>query len=159
MNKVNAILNSSKYREYLKRNEEYEGDRVFCKHDIGHFLDVARIAYIMFLEKHIEIDKQIVYAAALLHDIGRWMQYKDGTPHEVASYRLAEEILVECGFIEEDRKVVLGAILKHRGGLEEKETFDEIFYLSDKLSRTCFSCAATKECKWSEEKKNYKITY
>ena len=36
-----------------------------------HFLDVARLAWIAGLEQGLGLDKEIVYAAALLHDIGK----------------------------------------------------------------------------------------
>lgn len=159
MDKINAILNNDKFREYLSKNIQFEKQRIFCKHGLQHFLNVARIAYIIVLEKNIKVDKETIYAAALLHDIGRWVQYEDNTPHEIASSNLAEQILIECGFTEEEKEKVLRAISRHRGKSQEKETFDEIFYLSDKLSRNCFNCTAIKECKWSEEKKNYLLKY
>lgn len=159
MDKINAILINKKFIEYLNRNIEFEENRIFCKHDLQHFLDVARIAYIMTLEKNVKVDKQIVYATALLHDIGRWMQYKEGTSHEIASCNLAKEILIQCGFGEEEIKIILGAISSHRGIISERQNFNEIFYLSDKLSRGCFTCKAMAECNWSDAKKNYGITY
>lgn len=159
MDKVNAILNNEKFKEYLNKNIESERERKFCGHDLQHFIDVARIAYIMTLEKNLKIGKETVYATALLHDIGRWMQYKEGVSHELASYQLAENILIECGFKEEERIIILNSILNHRKKNDEKETFDHIFYLSDKLSRNCFNCKAIDECNWSEEKKNYQIKY
>lgn len=156
---MNSILNSEKFKEYLSKNKESEKERKFCGHDLQHFVDVARIAYIMTLENNLKIDKEIVYATALLHDIGRWMQYNEGVSHEIASYELAEDILIECGFNVEEKTMVLNAILNHRKKVNNKGTFDEIFYLSDKLSRNCFNCKAIDECNWSEEKKNYKINY
>lgn len=159
MNKVNSILNSEKFKEYSNKNKECEKERKFCTHDLQHSIDVARIAYIMTLENNLKIDKRIVYATALLHDIGRWMQYSKGISHEIASHELAQGILIECAFNEEERSIILNAILNHRQKANEKETFEHIFYLSDKLSRNCFNCKAIDECNWSEEKKNYKINY
>lgn len=159
LNKVNSILNSERFNEYLNKNKESEKERKFCRHDLQHFIDVARIAYIMTLENNLKIDKEIVYATALLHDIGKWMQYNKGVSHEIASYELAKDILIECGFNEKERSIISNAILNHRKKVNEKGTFDYIFYLSDKLSRNCFNCKAIDECNWSEEKKNYKINY
>lgn len=156
---MNDILNNKKYKEYLNKNIEAEKERKFCGHDLQHFIDVARITYIITLENKLNISKEIVYATALLHDIGRWMQYTEGISHEVASNKLAEEILIECNFKEDEIKTILSAILNHRNKNNEKGTFDYIFYLSDKLSRKCFSCNVIDECNWSEEKKNYKIKY
>ena len=70
-----------------------EQDRIFCRHDTTHFLDVARIAYIENLENGLGLAKEEIYAAALLHDIGRHLQYTRGIPHEQASAMEAEGIL------------------------------------------------------------------
>lgn len=159
MDKVNSILSNNKFKEYLMKNEKWEIGRKFCCHNLQHFIDVARISYIMALENKINIDREVVYGAALLHDIGRWMQYQDGTPHEIASYKLAEDILNECDYNQDQKAIILSAILNHRNEKSERNTFDYIFYLSDKLSRNCFSCTAIGECKWSEEKKNVRMIY
>jgi len=159
LNKVNGILNNEKFKEYLNRNKEAEKERKFCKHDLQHFMDVGRIAYIMTLENNLKIDKDIVYATALLHDIGRWMQYDKGISHEIASYELSQDILVECGFNEKEISIILSGILSHRNKSDKKINFENIFCLSDKLSRSCFNCKVIDECNWSEEKKNYKINY
>ncbi len=159
MDRINSILNNNRFNEYLMKNQKCEIGRRFCCHDLQHFMDVARIAYIMVLENKINIDKETVYGAALLHDIGRWVQYQDGTPHEIASYKLADDILNECNYKQEEKTIILNAILNHRNEKSEKSTFNYIFYLSDKLSRRCFSCIALDECKWPKEKKNLKILY
>ena len=46
----------------------------------------------------------MIYAAALLHDMGRVRQYRDGTEHHEESARIAARILPECGFSEESGK-------------------------------------------------------
>ena len=51
MERVNKIFNSTIYKEYLKRLEAYEEKREFCRHNLEHFLDMSRIAYMMVLEK------------------------------------------------------------------------------------------------------------
>ena len=92
MKRVNKILENSTYQEYIRKNKAAEVDRIFCCHNMEHFLDVARIAQIINLEEKLELSKELIYATALLHDIGRHVQYEDGTPHEVASAKLAENI-------------------------------------------------------------------
>ena len=67
-----------------------EEERIFCIHDIEHCLDVARISYILALENDIKIDKDIVYGAALLHDIGRAISVEN---HEIESVKTASDIL------------------------------------------------------------------
>ena len=71
MNRVDLILEHPKYQEYLDKIKQAEEKRIFCLHNMNHFLDVARIAYIMNLEEELGIAKEIIYATALLHDIGR----------------------------------------------------------------------------------------
>ena len=47
--RINSILTHPSYIEYVSQNAEKEQDRVFCHHDMGHFLDVARLAEILNL--------------------------------------------------------------------------------------------------------------
>ncbi len=86
---------------------------------MAHFLDVARLAYIFNLEEHLGIDRERIYAAALLHDIGRHVQYLDGTPHQEAGLPIAGEILRDCGFSEGEEEEILEAIARHRDGSVE----------------------------------------
>lgn len=51
MERFNYILNDEKYIDYLKRNKKFEENRRFCRHNLEHFLDVARIAQEINLEK------------------------------------------------------------------------------------------------------------
>lgn len=159
IDRINAILQNENYKIYLAKNEEIEKTREFCHHDLQHFLDVARVAYIINLEKNINIDKDIVYAAALLHDIGRWMQYEQGIPHDEASAELAAGILKVCGFNENEIKEIIAAILMHRKASADKNSLSYLIYCSDKLSRGCFNCKAILKCNWPDEKKNYNIKY
>ncbi len=157
--RFNLILGHPDYLEYLKQNEAAEIDRSFCHHNLSHFLDVARITYIMNLEQNLGLSKDLIYAVALLHDIGRWRQYTENIPHDLASAELAEPILKECGYLEAEKEEILGAILSHRSCENEKSSLNEIIYIADKASRACFQCKASPECNWSEEKKNYEIRY
>lgn len=160
MERVNQILRHPCFQESLERVKTYEADRIFCCHQMEHFLDVARIAYILNLEEHLEIEKDIIYAAALLHDIGRYVQYEDGTPHEKASARMAPEILADCGYLPEEIVRIVDAIVAHRDLDEAKtEPLKSIIYRADKASRACFSCKAEAQCDWKKEKKNVKIGY
>ena len=100
MERVNKILNHPTYKTLLEELSRLEKDRFFCKHSLEHFLDVARIAYINVLERGLSYKKEIIYAIALLHDIGRVEEYKNGISHDIASVKIAEEILIEIN--EED---------------------------------------------------------
>ena len=157
MHRVNLILRHPLFAEKLARMSELEKDRVFCRHGTDHLLDVARLAYILSLESGANEDKEFIYAAALLHDLGRARQYEDGTPHEQERARLAETILPECGFNDSESEKILDAILSHRTQNEKKPGFPGYIYRADKLSRRCFECAAETDCDWS--KKNIELEY
>ena len=157
-NRINRILCNTNFIEHLKKNNGAEKNRQFCKHDINHLLDVARLAYIMVLEKDLDYSKDIIYAAALLHDIGRWLQYKENIPHEKASAKLAKEILEQSDYDSDEIELICNAILNHRNQ-DNESTLNYIIYKSDKLSRKCYHCTSIHECNWSEDKKNYKIAY
>ena len=124
-----------------------------------HFLDVARIMYIMSLENTLDIPKYIIYATALLHDIGRGQEYENGTPHHTSSGIIAENILQQCSYETEEINKILEAIRGHRRDTEKLNSLSHILYKADKLSRNCAKCNATDNCKWPLEKKNLKITY
>ena len=159
LSRCQKIYDHPLYQKHFESLQELEKDRVFCRHTFEHFMDVARIAYIMNLEKELGLSKEIIYAAALLHDIGRDEQYINGTPHEVASAKIAEEILGECGFSDDEISMIVGAILEHRSGSKHDGTtiLSNIIYTADKASRQCFSCKAQEECNWSMDKRNLAI--
>ena len=106
----------------MERLAEYEKDRIFCRHGVEHLLDVARIAYIENLEKNSGLSKEIIYGAALLHDIGRYLQYTEGIPHEKAGADLAGEILKDCGFTGKEQEEILGAISRLTAALPDCST-------------------------------------
>ena len=157
MNNIDAFMNNKLYREALEKLSEYERDREFCNHTIEHFIDVSRIAYIMALEENLSVSKEVIYAIGLLHDIGRVRQYEEGIHHDIASVEMSREILKETNFTEDEVNIILNGIANHRKESDNK--LEEIIYKADKLSRQCFNCKAEKECYWSSEKKNFKITY
>ena len=158
MDRINKIYNSSIYRRELVYIGEDEKNRIYCKHDIEHFLDVARIAYIMNLEKGMNYDKDIIYAVALLHDIGRHKEYQDGVNHHQASADIAKEILSKSGYTRKESKIIIDAILNHRNENNNNE-LNDLIYAADKMSRKCYCCNAIETCKWNNSKKNQGINY
>lgn len=162
MKRVNAIITHPVYREYYDRLEALEERRPFCCHQMAHLLDVARIAYIRSLEDHLDLDKEVIYAAAVLHDIGKSLQYEKKIPHEVSGAEIAEKILnslpSEMSFSAGEIRTILTAIRGHRKPREDAEPLERLLYESDKASRTCFACPAEQECDWNAEKKNMEIT-
>lgn len=174
MERVNRILRNPIYRKALQKNKEAEKERRYCHHDMAHFLDVARIAMLLAAkeqivaakeqllpiseEKELHAFEDLVYAAALVHDIGRYRQYEDGTPHEEASAALAADILLDSGFNEKETHVIIDAVRSHRdAGIAEEKSLRGLLYRADKLSRACFACPAQGDCNWSAEKKNMRL--
>lgn len=155
MERVNKILEHEQFKKCCKKIEKWEKKRKFCRHNMVHFLDVARIAYVYNLEEQTGIEKELIYAAALLHDIGRFKQYEDKTPHEKASLKYAPKILEDCGFNAQERESICEAIANHRNkGIAQEHSFRGIFYRADKASRPCFACKMESQCNWKGEKKN-----
>ena len=157
MERIDRILKNPLYRELQKQLDELEKERIYCKHGADHALDTARIMYIQVLEQHLPFDKELVYAAALLHDLGRCREYQHKEPHNEAGAAIAEEILPECGFAKAETELIVKAIRRHRENGERTEGFSELLYEADKLSRTCWQCEAAGTCKWADGKKNHTI--
>lgn len=158
MYRVNLVLKNETYKDCLARIRVCERERIFCRHDMAHFLDVARLAYLISREEEIDVPKEQIYAAALLHDIGRHLQYTEGIPHEEASAQIAPDILRACGFSAEETEAVTEAIRQHRDPQAKKRRdLAGLLYRGDKLSRACFGCAAEAECNWKKEKKNLEL--
>lgn len=154
-NRINRIWAHPLFQKNLLATERMEQDRIFCGHDRNHLLDVARIAYIESLETGAKIPKYLIYAAALLHDIGRCQQYTDGVPHHETSAQIAAQILPECGFTPEEIRQILDAILCHRDpDVRSEDGLPGLIYRADKQSRCCFACQAEEMCNWTQEKKN-----
>lgn len=157
MKRVNGIVRHPLFERQLARLGELEKTRVFCRHDLQHLLDVARLGWIAALERQLPLERDVVYAAALLHDLGRVEQIEEGTPHHQASAALAARILPEAGFSEEEVSRIQSAILAHRedgGG----DCLGKLIFWADKACRTCWSCGARTGCSWSDEKKNWDLT-
>lgn len=160
MKRIDQILSHPVFREQFALLQEAEKDRIFCRHTMEHFLDVARLMYIYTLEDQAGFSKEMLYAAGLLHDIGRYEQMEQGTPHHLAGARLAEIILTDCGFSPEEQEPILAAIRSHRvKDTAETPLFSRYLYRADKQSRNCFSCPARAACNWPEEKMNLAIRY
>lgn len=156
--RVDAIWRDDVYQESYRRLERLETDRAFCRHGMRHLLDTARIMWILNLEEGLGLDREVVYATALLHDIGKAEQYEHGEPHELVGERLAAEILdrmpVELSFSREERDAILAAIRGHRRLRPDAEPLERLLYRADKASRPCFACPVRDACSWPEEKMN-----
>lgn len=162
--RVNNIHRHPLYRRALKTIEREETQRKFCRHDMEHFLSVARLACLYSMWDGAQLEPSLIYGAALLHDIGRAMEYEEGIPHHKASVLLGEKILPECGFEPGEQELILQAIRFHRqqpqeGNRTDQSSLGKYLYRADKESRLCFSCKARSECKWPGDKQNLEIRF
>ncbi len=156
----NSIIQHKIFKECYHEIEKEELNRVFCRHDMSHFLDVARLMMILNIKEKLHINEEIIYATALLHDIGRHVQYRQGIGHEISSAQIAPQILDDCPFSGAEKQQIIQAILKHR----DKKTATEqnlngLLYRADKMSRACFCCKVEPICNWPIDKKNLTLKY
>lgn len=156
MENVNAILGHPVFSEHLARLAALEKTRSFCRHGLPHLLDVARMMWIAALEQQLPLKREVVYAAALLHDLGRVEQLEAGIPHHEASASLAAQILPEAGFSAEEVRQIQSAIACHRSDSGDTP-LGRLLYWADKKSRACWMCSAKDACNWPDEKKNWEI--
>ena len=158
MKRVNQIYHHPVFQKKFQALQEAEKNRQFCKHTLEHFMDVARLMYIYSLEQHLSASKELIYATALMHDIGRIDQIEMGIPHEQTGAALCDVILPDCGFSQEETETIKSAILHHRKAAQDVgNPFYEMLYWADKKSRNCFACDMRKECNWDKEKMNLEI--
>ncbi|MFY9141149.1 MAG: HD domain-containing protein [Thermacetogeniaceae bacterium] len=158
MERIDAIVRDHLFRECLDKNRATEENREFCKHDMQHFVDVARITYILLLESDalvsfcqdnnldLQAAKEVVYAAGILHDIGRWHQYETGEDHSIIGAELAGEILERAGFSPQEIRIITRAIREHREQRLGMSLLGELLYRADNLSRACHQCSAKDKC-------------
>ena len=159
METVEKILAHPQFWAYLALNAEAEKDRIYCKHDYQHALDVARVAYCMVLERNLALDKEIIYATALLHDIAKWKQYGQGVDHAQEGAILAGQILSDIGLDKDITAEIASAIRTHRTKEGEKSLLGEVLYESDKACRSCVSCKRVESCKRFPEGKKPVLQY
>ena len=157
-NRISLIWRNPLYQKHCEKIQELEKDRIFCRHTPEHFLDVARLMYIYSLENKLNLSREIIYATALLHDIGRAQQYLSGISHDIAGAEIAGKILADLHFTEQEKEEILSAISQHRTDGSDN-VLAMLLYKADKKSRNCFSCSAASECYWPSEKKNLTIEY
>lgn len=156
MERVQPILQSPAYTGLMKQLEELERDRIYCRHGLPHQLDVARIAAILALERGVDCPRDVIYAAALLHDIGRVRQYTDGEPHARVGVEAAADILRGTAFAADEQADILQAVGRHQTG-GGACALVQLIREADHASRMCFACAARCTCNWPEERRNQTI--
>lgn len=149
-------MQSPVYQNYIEEIRRWEETRRFCRHERNHFWEVARTAYILYLAGDVpcrEFEgfspravKEMIYAAAFLHDIGRFLEYENpARDHAEESAVLARPLLVEAGFSAAEIESILSAVAHHRR--KDGTGFDLLLYRADKESRPCYDCPVLAECK------------
>ncbi|MFP3154003.1 HD domain-containing protein [Lachnospiraceae bacterium ZAX-1] len=163
MKYLDNLLKTTDYIAILNELEQVEAGRRFCKHGLSHLLSVARIAWIENLEQNFNMEKEMIYLAAFLHDIGRLEEDKSGIRHEQSSAVISERMLTQLGYPQDKMREIGEAIISHRGDMaqnveaHEGMTLGRLIKKADKMSRNCFNCKASVECKWPFEEKNWEI--
>jgi putative nucleotidyltransferase with HDIG domain len=158
MERIDRILHHPAFVSALADIEQAEQRRIFCRHGLEHLLATARYMAILAAEEGENIPREVLYGAALLHDLGRAEEYRSGESHEDASLTMAAPILADCGYPDEEQAQILQAIGEHRSSYgEPRSPLGRLLYRGDKESRPCFACAASDQCNWPEEKKNHTI--
>lgn len=179
LDRINGIINNPEFQDWIVANNQAEYGSEYCRHGLEHAFDVARIAYELWLDsKGNPLAKDIVYAAALLHDIGYWSKFENlheehdnddcdcgchnhdhqkeeqETPAQVAA-ALAEDILFDAGYhpavIAEIQKAILNM------ETEKGEGLSVILRKANQLSRPCFLCPMRENC--GKEHKNVRLVY
>lgn len=160
MPRVDAIWGHPAYQTAYRALARCEADRPYCRHQLRHLLDVARIMWIENLETSCGLDREVVYGTALLHDIGKAVQYATGAPHELVGARLADEILgsLPTGivFLPDERAAMVEAIRLHRKPVPDAAPLARLLYRADKASRPCYACTTElrEACTWPAAKQN-----
>ena len=159
MKKTHSIFNHPLFVQSMRKNELSEINRPYCKHDLAHAIDVARIAYVINLEDQLGFSKETIYATALLHDITKWEQHLSDIPHNQSAIEPATKILQDVEFSEEEIANICYAILHHKDGPPDTTGFAYLIFRADKLSRACYSCDSKSSCYWEDSKKNTLLKY
>jgi uncharacterized protein len=152
-------VRDSFFQQCMERNTAKEVERKFCKHNIQHMIDVARITYILVLEhgdfrdfirEHRLISRQaakeVIYASGMLHDIGRWREYETGEDHAAVGADYAREVLARNDFSPTEIKIITVAIREHRVAGENMSFLGERLYRADNLARACSQCDVRHLC-------------
>ncbi|MEA1960117.1 MAG: HD domain-containing protein [Bacillota bacterium] len=159
LKRIELLLKDALYTDYIERNTQEEEGMVYCQHDLHHHIDVARIAYILVLEhndfnyfvKEANLSsklaaKEIIYAAGLLHDIGKWKEYQSGADHAAFGARLAHDILPRVFFNPNEIEIICRAIYEHRNISKDMSFLGERIHRADNLSRVCSQCDQHHHC-------------
>lgn len=132
---MNNILKANAKHEELKNIVQQE---LACSaHNLDHVLRVYNLCvYLSKYEKNADID--ILYPAALLHDIARVKESTDKTgsiDHAVLGSEISEDILIKMDYSQESIDKIKHCIITHRfrSGNEPQTIEAKILFDADKL--------------------------
>ena len=170
---TDRVLKHPEFLRIMNRIREQEAERIYCHHELEHALDVARIAWILFLEETVQTQsealdreermllKDELYVCALLHDIGRSAQYETGIHHSETGLIIAKEILTDIECPVEWIGAILEVLAGHHGRSKKTKASDlDLGYYIGKADhdcRLCFFCEAKDSCKWGLEDRNMTV--
>jgi uncharacterized protein len=122
----------------INKIKEIVGKELSCSaHNLDHVMRVHNMC--IFLAKYEEkVDLDILIPAALLHDIGRVIESQDKsgkTDHAILGAEMAEDILRNLDYNEEEIKRIKHCIITHRyrSGNGPKTIEAKILFDADKL--------------------------
>lgn len=127
------MANSNRINEI----EKYVRGTMVCPgHNIEHVLRVYNLC--LTLAKGLTIDREVLQAATLLHDIGGAKEYADKsgkTDHAVESAKIAEPLLKNLGFAKEKIEHIKKCIISHRfkNGHKPESLEAKILFDADKI--------------------------
>ncbi|MBC7075874.1 MAG: HD domain-containing protein [Syntrophomonadaceae bacterium] len=148
MKRAERLINDPLYAENMELNVRSEVEPKSYQHDFRHHLDVARITYILILENN-DLNyfvkesglssklaaKEVIYAAGLLHDIGKWKEYTEGIDHALYGSRLAREILPRAFYNPREVDIICRAVYEHSNISRDMSFLGEKLHRADNLSR------------------------
>ena len=169
MKYTEKLLQNPGFRKIQAEIRQWEITRIYCHHELAHSMDVARMAWIYFLEDcqkehlflepmQLEEKKDFIYVCALLHDIGRAKQYETGVHHSVGGQALAECLLLAIGAPETWKDPVLHIVAGHHACGRTDESERQIAGYIDRADhdcRPCFLCEGRDTCKWGQKEQNH----
>ena len=104
MDTVTRLIQHPLYKEKYDALQAYEKERLYCRHDMRHFMRVAQIADQIARENGLSFSAEEITLVALLHDIGRIMQYQNNISHAEASASFVRDILLSLGYDDKKQK-------------------------------------------------------
>ncbi|MHA1769167.1 MAG: HD domain-containing protein [Candidatus Thorarchaeota archaeon] len=102
-------------------------------HTLDHTVRVYRLA--MQIGREVGADLRVLGAAAILHDVGRAREAREGISHAILSGEMSIDILKSLGFSESEIRGIVDAIRTHRfsEGLEPNSLEGRILSDADKI--------------------------